>query len=605
MFKNWLLFLTMVLLAYGIWLSSEFKTIAAGVAIFLFGMMFMEQGFTAFTGGTLERLLQRSTDNLFKSHFFGLVSTSIMQSSSLVSVIAISFLSAGLIDLMAGIGIIFGANIGTTTGAWLMAAFGMKVKLSAYALPMLVFGLILTLQKQKSFKGTGNILAGIGFLFLGIHYMKEGFETVKDTIDLAAYAMEGYAGIFVFALVGVVATVVMQSSHATLMLVIAALASGQITYENALALAIGANIGTTVTAILGALNANVSGKRLALAHLIFNTVTALLAIVFIGYLRMAVDAIAMEVGVESDNWTLKLAIFHTVFNVIGVIAMLPFIGLLVRFLERVVILKEKRSGAADEVTTPLYLNDSALYLPDTALEVLIKETAHLFDIAFEIIAHGLNLHRMDILSGRELDDLVLSSRQVMDIDVSKKYYRGIKSLYGAIIKFASEAIAKGNMSENQLDRVHNIRIVCRNIAFIIKTIAELRENLARYIDDDNEDIRKQYDQLRIHIALVIRRIFRIRDSNDEMLIFLTLKELREDVDAQDVLNNGILDQLVRSGAITSDMTTSLMNDSENSHRINKALIEIAERMFIAEGTNFNALGDEVLHEESDFSKVTN
>ncbi|MCB1753837.1 MAG: Na/Pi cotransporter family protein, partial [Gammaproteobacteria bacterium] len=186
--------------------------------------------------------------------------------------ITISFLSAGLLGLAAGIGIIFFFFLGTTTGAWLIAGFGLKVKISAYAMPMLVFGIILIFQKSRSLKGVGYILAGLGFLFLGIHHMKEGFDAFKDTIDLTKFAVAGYPGVFLFAFLGIVATVIMQSSHATLVIIITALAAQQITYENALALAIGANIGTTITAILGALSANVQGKRLAGAHLIFNVV---------------------------------------------------------------------------------------------------------------------------------------------------------------------------------------------------------------------------------------------------------------------------------------------------------------------------------------------
>ena len=134
-------------------------------------------------------------------------------------------------------------------------------------MPMLVFGIILAFQKSKHLKGIGSILAGLGFLFLGIHHMKEGFEAFRGSFDLASFAVEGYVGLFLFASIGTVATVVMQSSHATLVLILTALAAGQITYENALALAIGANVGTTITAIIGSLSANVEGKRLAGAHL--------------------------------------------------------------------------------------------------------------------------------------------------------------------------------------------------------------------------------------------------------------------------------------------------------------------------------------------------
>ena len=141
------------ILVYGFWISPDFKEVAAGVSIFLFGMLFLEEGFKAFTGGLLEKILKSTTDRLWKAISFGIVSTTIMQSSSLVSVITISFLSAELIALAAGIGIIFGANIGTTTGAWLIAGFGLKVKISAYAMPMLVFGIVLVFQNSKRAQG--------------------------------------------------------------------------------------------------------------------------------------------------------------------------------------------------------------------------------------------------------------------------------------------------------------------------------------------------------------------------------------------------------------------------------------------------------------------
>ena len=173
-----------VILTYGLWVSGDFSEIAAGVALFLFGMLGMEQGFRLFSGGSLQHLLNHTTDRLWKSLGFGLVSTTLMQSSSLVSVITISFLSAELISLAAGIGIIFGANLGTTTGAWLVAGYGLKVKLSIYAMPLLAFGVILIFQRSKVLHGIGYVLAGIGFLFLGIHHMKEGFEAFKHGIDL-------------------------------------------------------------------------------------------------------------------------------------------------------------------------------------------------------------------------------------------------------------------------------------------------------------------------------------------------------------------------------------------------------------------------------------
>ena len=218
-------------------------------------------------------MLAKGTNKLWKSIFLGITTTAMMQSSALVSVILVSFVSAGIISLAAAIGVIFGANIGTTAGAWLIASFGLKVKISAYAMPMLVIGLVFTFQKSKNLRAFGFIIAGLGFLFLGIHFMREGFDAFKDQIDLTQYTLVGLKGLLIYALIGAIMTIVMQSSNATMVLIITALSLQHLSYENAIALAIGANIGTTLTAIISSLNSNHRGRQLATAHFLFNAIT--------------------------------------------------------------------------------------------------------------------------------------------------------------------------------------------------------------------------------------------------------------------------------------------------------------------------------------------
>ena len=571
------------------WASSEFQTVAAGVAIFLFGMLLLEEGFSAFTGGALERVLERSTRTLPRSMTFGLVSTSVMQSSSLVSVLTISFLSAGLLGLREGVGIIFGANIGTTTGAWLMAGFGMKVKISAWAMPMLVFGLFFAMQQGKTLRGIGKVLAGIGFLFLGIHFMKEGFETLQAAVDLAAYAMPGFLGLLVFAVMGAVATVIMQSSHATLMLIIAALAAEQVTYEGALALAIGANVGTTVTAVLGAMGANAVGKRLAAAHFVFNVVTGVLAVLLIGVLKVGVEEIANFIGLAADDWTLRLAVFHTLFNVMGVIVMTPAIGPLVRALER-----RFADPETDDIAGPRYLNDAALVLPSTALEVLMQETRRLFDNAFEIVAHGICLHRADILSRNDLEDMVDADQALMEEDALDAYYRRVKTLYTAVVDFAARA--QEGMTPEQLDEVHGIRLACRDIARAVKEMTLVMGNMRTYAQSSNEDIRAQYRDLRLHVARAVRRLYEIRAVNDPMAQFVGFQrlEMRTGHVAEEA--DRAFDRLVREDRITSGMATSLMNDAEHVTEVLRLLTDAAKQLFVQRGTSLQAVRNEMLVE---------
>lgn len=571
MIRKILLPTILLVLAYGFWVSPDFKEISAGVAIFLFGMMSLEEGFRAFTGGLLENLLRRTTDRLWKSLSFGVITTTIMQSSSLVSVITISFLSAGLISLAAGIGIIFGANLGTTTGAWLVAGFGLKVKISAYAMPMIVFGVILIFQKSKELKGIGYVLTGLGFLFLGIHHMKEGFDAFKDSIDLKAYAVTGYPGIFLFTLLGLIATVVMQSSHATLVLIITGLAAQQITYENALALAIGANIGTTVTAMIGAMSANVDGRRLAGAHLIFNMVTGALAIVMIYQLTDIVDLVSGRLGIANDNYALKLAVFHTLFNGIGVLVMMPFVNPMVGFLEKT--LKPKSRTIAQ----PKYLNKASIDFAETAINAVRKETLHLYDNAFDIIAGGLRLKPELIRSDQPLAEIINTAGSQGPIDIDAQYNQNVKGLYSEIVDYISEA--QSSMNPEQTEELFALRSAGRDIVEAIKHTKHLQKNLDRYLVSTNSSIRNEYDSIRLQLVTVLRGLELVREHGDDSATILSLDELKVEMDESDALLDGTVDSLIRNNLISAEMATSLMNDSGYADNVMSKLINMGQVLF--------------------------
>jgi phosphate:Na+ symporter len=559
-------------LVYGFWQSASFQEIAAGVALFVFGMHCMEQGFRAYTGGALEALLRVATDRLWKSLGFGILTTTLMQSSSLVSVLTISFLSAGMLTLAQGIGIVFGANLGTTTGAWIVAGFGLKVNIGAYALPLVVFGVLMLMQSSKRLRGAGWVAVGLGLLFLGIHYMKTGFESYAGNIDLTEYAVPGVAGLLLYTAIGILATVIMQSSHATLVLIITALGAGQVSYENALALAIGSNVGTTVTAVIGALNANISGKRLAGAHLIFNLVTGVLALAAIGWLVQVVEAISRAVGIAADDYTLKLAVFHTLFNLLGIVLMTPLIGRLVVLLEA--RLRERRP-LRDQ---PRYLSAAALELPDVALEALIRETRHLFRNAFTLIAHGVNLRRAEIVSELPLEQVVERTGRMIDIDFDDQYDRTIKDVYSANVDFVTRARALAPAEFG--DRFQALWQANADVAAAIKAVKHLRKNLLRYSRSNNVHIRDEYNRLRLRIGRVLRQLNSLRDE-EAAVAFLSLDDAKvELLEADRHLLKGV-DRLIREGMISPQMATSLMNDSGYATELIERLIGMTEALFAA------------------------
>lgn len=567
----------LLVLSLGFWASSDFQEIAAGVAIFLFGMLMLEDGFKLFSGGFLEAALEKATGSVAKSLGFGMVTTTIMQSSSLVSVITISFLSAGLISLLAGVGIIFGANIGTTTGAWLVAGFGLKVNISAYALPMLALAIVLVFQKNKYWRGAGYVLAGLGFLFLGIHHMKEGFEAFKDQFDLTRFALTGLLGLVIYTLVGAAATVVMQSSHATMTLIITALAAGQISYENALALAIGANIGTTITAIIGSLSANFQGKRLALAHLVFNVITAGVALVLIGPIRIFVDLISVWVGIPDTEYTLKLAVFHTVFNTLGVLIMLPLLKRLIAFLEATIVQPE------EDLSQPKFLSEAVDEFPQTIEYAMRREVKHLYDNAVDLILSGLNLHRRDIFASQDIAFTVAKSRQPVEINIDESYEARIKTLYSAIIDFSTRVGTK-NLPENVMHDIYVLRDVAARIVRAVKSIKHLRRNATRYTERPQGASTDLYNQLRTEIARIIVEINKLdmADPEDRSSLWLDQERIQVESDAQST-NNRIGDQ-IRDHNLDAKIATSFLNDSGYAYSAMRDLLGAARAYYIETGS---------------------
>lgn len=572
MFKSTLLPVILAIMILGFWVSPDFQEIAAGVAIFLFGMLMLEDGFNRFSGGVLENLLKRATGSTFKSLSFGVLSTTVMQSSSLVSVISISFLSAGLISLAGGVGIIFGANIGTTTGAWLVAGFGLKVNISAYAMPMLAVSIVLVFQKSKYLKGAGYVLAGLGFLFLGIHHMKEGFEAFRGQFDLTRFAMTGFVGLIVYALVGAAATVVMQSSHATMVLVITALAAGQISYENAIALAIGANIGTTITAIIGAMTANFQGKRLALAHLIFNVTTAGAALILISPLVQAVDWISNGIGIRADDFALKLAVFHTIFNVLGVMLMLPLMNRLIALLIRTI------PDATPAVSKPHYINKAVGEFPATIELALRKEIAHLHDNAIELILHALNLHRHELYQAPDIERFVEASRQPFDIDVDALYEQRIKSLFSEILEFINVSLTK-DLPETTVETLHQLRSSAEEIVHAVKEVKHLRSNASSFTETNHGEITRLYNRLRTELARMIVEAKKMADTEQEDRSILWLEEERLRAKRIKSEQSDIVAALMAKGTLSGEEASSFLNDASYGYRAMKNIIDATRFLY--------------------------
>jgi len=568
--KIYLVISLLILLAFYIVSIENLKIILSGIAIFLIGMHFMEDGFKLFSGATLEIILEKFTSSNIRSIITGFVTTSIVQSSSLISVIVISFLSVELITLAKGMAIIFGANLGSTTTAWIVSSLGIDLKISLFAMPMIIFGVIFRFSKDNKYIGLGNILLGLGFIFLGISYMKDGFETLKSSIDLASYSIDGFLGILVFILIGAIATVVIQSSSATMAIIITALASGNIQYIDSLALAIGANIGTTVTAAIGSLTSNINGKRLAFGHFVFNIITGLIALSFIYPLKDLVDFLSSYFSISQENHAMKLALFHTIFNLIGIIVLFPFISKIVNLSKTLIVSKIKKPSK------PIYLDESNMKIHSNAIISIQKEVIHLYDNAQKAILHAMSIHTSNLNKEKDIEKVLVNPSKI-DTNLDEIYQSDLKFLYSEIIDFALNA-QKG-MNSNQIKYISELKQCSNTIVKVLKDTRDIQRNMNIYLYGKNEYIKEEYKNLKKELVI---NIFRVNQLNniDYLAITNKIDFYQDSLNSLDILINERIDELIRSDKISPKMGTSLINDSNSILNICKNLYQVARIMFI-------------------------
>lgn len=572
----------LILLGYVVIADENFTVILSGIAIFIIGMFFMQDGFKQLSGGILEKLLEKFTSNTLYAILTGFLSTSVVQSSTIITLIVVSFLSAELLTLVQAVGIVFGSNVGSTTTAWIVSSLGVDVKISTYAFPMLVFGVVLRFFKSNGVKGSGNVLLGLGFIFLGISYMKDGFDIMKNSIDLASYAMEGYLGIIVYILIGILITVVIQSSAATLAIVITALNADSITYVNAIALAIGANVGTTLTTILASFASNENGKRVALIHFLFNLISATFITILIYQFIDLTDFIAPFLGVSDNNYGMKLALFHTIFSVTGVILLTPAISLLVKLSEKLI---QKKVSSASK---PKYLNQSVLSNPDASLAALKKEIINLYENCQKAMLHALNIHTTG-LTRETLKVQLAKELTIIDTDIDEIYQKNLKALYSEIVKFSS--FAQENMFDFQHKKVDELKRAAVLLVEVLRDTRDIQKNVNFYLKSKNEYIKEEYNILRKELAemlIDINTLSMLENDSDQLTQFELIKT---ELAHNDLASSEELDTLIREDKIKATMATSYMNDSATGYSIQKKLVKVANILFLNDGI-VKQIGDE-------------
>lgn len=342
-------------------------TLLGGIGLFLLGMRLMTDGLKFAAGPTLRDILARSTATKLRGLLSGALITSVVQSSSAVTVAIIGFVNAGLMNLSQALTVLYGSNIGTTATAWLVATIGFHVNVKAFALPAIGLGMLLRLVHADRRTGAlGEALAGFGVFFLGIDILRESFAGLGESLQLGVLAGEGVLHLLLFVGAGFLLTLFTQSSSAALAITLTAAAGGIVPLIGAAAMVIGANVGTTSTAVLSVIGATPNAKRVAAAHVIFNLVTGVAALLLLSTLLGLIAGARGTLGMDAAPAAV-LAVFHTVFNLLGVALMLPATGALVRYLE------QRFVSAEEDEARPRYLDRNVLAAPMLALHALVHE----------------------------------------------------------------------------------------------------------------------------------------------------------------------------------------------------------------------------------------
>jgi phosphate:Na+ symporter len=320
----------------------QILTLVGALGLFLFGMKIMSEALQKVAGAKMRQILSAITNNRIKGVFTGLLVTTTIQSSSATTVMVVSFVNAGLISLIASIGVIMGANIGTTVTAWIIAILGFKIKLSFLSLPLIGIGFPLIFSNSSRRKSWGEFIIGFAILFIGLQYLKEsvpGIDSADSLSFLTSFTNMGFLSVIAFVIVGTLLTIVIQSSSATMALTLVMVYNGLIPFEMAAAMVMGENIGTTITANLAAIVANVSAKRAARAHLLFNLFGVAWMLAIFHYFLMAIDYFIeqkhgislLKVHPTSEEfesvksvYPIGLAVFHTSFNIINTLVLIGF-----------------------------------------------------------------------------------------------------------------------------------------------------------------------------------------------------------------------------------------------------------------------------------------
>lgn len=475
--------------------------IIGSLGLFLFGMKLMSDGLQKLSGERLREVMRKMTGNRFYGLFSGTFITMTVQSSTVTTVMVVSFVNAGLLTLREAIGVIMGANLGTTTTAWLIAILGFKFSLADIALPIIGVGVVVSFCKRAGWRSAGEFLVGFGLLFMGLEYLKNSVPDIQSHSEVLEWIREysnmGFLSVLLFLAFGVILTLVVQSSAVAIAITITMAAKGWITLDLAAAIVLGENIGTTMTALVAAIPASLSGKRAAIAHLLFNVlgVVWMLAVFywFVDFICWLVPAAgtpaaetlramsitdfdsltgaARDAALEKVAIPARLAMFHTMFNLTNICVLIGFVPQIEKIACWII-----KGGAGYKHRTALqrieYLTSNVSEMGELALFEGQKELVKLAELSGEMF-NGF----VYVIQNPDKD---LSSEVARLRDLEEESDKLSIALTNFFVKCSAH-----DLSQN------SIKIVTRNM-IIVPELEEMCDSCYRLITLARKRYRKQF-----------------------------------------------------------------------------------------------------------------
>ena len=405
-------------------------TLLGALGMFLYGMNLMSSGLQKAAGDKLRGFLSAMTSNPFKGVLTGLGITSIIQSSSATTVMVVSFVNAGLLTLTQAIGVIMGANIGTTVTAWMVAFLGFKADISILAIPLMLFGFLFSNSKKNKHQNIGELIVGFSLLFLGLSFMKESVPDLRETPQVLEFVRNwssyGFGSVLLFLAFGTILTLVLQSSSATMAITLIMLSMGWIPFHMACAMVLGENIGTTITANIAAAVGNTQAKRAAMSHTIFNVFGVVWALILFKPFTALVGKVIELFGlpnpaaegfavVEGDMGSSTAALYglsmlHTMFNTINTLLLVWFI----KYIEKAVVWIIKPKNQEAEPFRLKYISAGPLATPELAAAQAFDEIVHFAQISRNGLGYAKQAIAADAKHFEELREKLVKYEEISD-----------------------------------------------------------------------------------------------------------------------------------------------------------------------------------------------